>query len=303
MEVIDAPKLRRILPMQAAIDALDQALTTRDLPEAPPRKRLNLAQGEMLVMPAWGQEGLGIKLVTVHPSNPHRGLPLVQGIYVLFDRDTLAPKATIDGAALTAIRTAAVSAVATKYLARPEAENLVIFGGGVQAQSHLYAMQAVRKITKVTVVSRGPSGARLAAEAGAAGVKAVSGDPDSVAEADIVCTCTTSEEPVFDGALLKDGAHVNAVGAHGKTHRELDGGVMARAAVVAVETRESALAEAGDVVIALEEGSLLDGDIMELKKAIAIWKRKEADISVFKSVGVAFEDLIVAAAALARVRD
>ena len=135
--------LRNALPMKDAIDALDNVFSGA-LPSAPPRSHLDVGRGDLLVMPAWGEElGVGVKLVTVAPANPSSGLPLIHGIYVLFDYEALRPLALLDGAALTGIRTAAVSAVATRYLARKKSKTLLVFGGGTQGQAHIEAMGEV----------------------------------------------------------------------------------------------------------------------------------------------------------------
>ncbi len=200
--------------MPAAIDALHAAFAA-ELPEAPLRSHVDTAAGGILLMPAWGEAGVGVKLVTLTGSNPERGLPFIHALYVLFDAETQAPVATLDGAALTALRTAAVSGMATRLLAREDASRLVLFGAGVQATSHLDAMRAVRPIDEVVVVSRGSERAEALVErAGAMGLRARIGAPSDVAEADLVCTCTTSERPVVEGARLAAGVHVNAIGAY-----------------------------------------------------------------------------------------
>jgi ornithine cyclodeaminase/alanine dehydrogenase-like protein (mu-crystallin family) len=286
--------------MDSAIDALATAFTS-DRPETPLRGHVTVADGTLLMMPAEGAEGVGVKLITVNDANPARGLPLIQGAYVMFAPGTLTPEAVIEGAALTGLRTAAVSGLATRYLARRDASALVIFGAGTQAQTHLEAMIAVRPISSVTVVSRSPERAEaLVDRAGSMGLESTIAGPDAVGGADIVCTCTTSRRPVFDGTLLPDGAHINAVGAYEADARELDERVMARARIV-VETKAAALEEAGDVVIPLRSGLINPDAIFELADTIAgsPVRRSPQDITVFKSVGVAFEDLAVARAALA----
>jgi ornithine cyclodeaminase/alanine dehydrogenase-like protein (mu-crystallin family) len=236
-------------------------------------------------------------------ANPDRGLPLIHGFYALFDAETLAPEALIDGGALTALRTPAVSGLATRYLAREEAHRLVIFGAGTQATGHLDAMLAVRPVDHVTVVSRSRAGAdRLAAIARYRGVGAAVGSADAVADADIVCTCTTSSEPVFDGSLLRPGTHVNAVGAFQPDARELDDATVTAGTVV-VETVAAALEEAGDVVIPLRAGRLGQEDLVELGTVVA-GRRRRADpqeVTVFKCVGLAVEDLAVARVAVDRL--
>jgi ornithine cyclodeaminase len=255
-------------------------------------------------MPAWGEAGVGVKLVTLTGSNPGLGLPFIHALYVLFDAETQAPVATLDGAALTALRTAAVSGLATRLLAREDASRLVLFGAGVQARSHLEAMRAVRPIEEVVVVSRGAGrAAALVERADAAGLRARVGMPSDVSSADLVCTCTTSERPVVEGARLAAGAHVNAIGAYLATMRELDTEAVRRSKVV-VDTREAAFAEAGDLLIPLGEGAIgrehVLADLAELVRGAEV-RTSADDVTLFKAVGVAFEDLIVARAAVDRL--
>jgi ornithine cyclodeaminase/alanine dehydrogenase-like protein (mu-crystallin family) len=300
LRVIGAGELRARLPMIAAIDALEEAFRALDPGAGPLRTNVETPRGTLLLMPAFGEAGVGVKLVALTPTNPSRGLPFVQASYVLFDAETQSPEAVLDGAALTALRTAAVSGLATRLLAREDAARLVMFGAGVQARSHLEAMRTVRpSVRDVVVVSRsqGPADA-LTADARAAGLTARLGQPADVAEADLVCTCTTSEEPLFDGALLPPGAHVNAVGSSLPETRELDTETVRRARLV-VETRVVALAEAGDLLIPIAEGAIDAGhvaaDLTEAVRGTPV-RRSPEDVTVFKSVGMAFEDLVVARA-------
>lgn len=303
LPIIDPSHLSELLPITAAVDALDAAFAGT-LPEAPLRSHVRAGEGDLLLMPAVSEGGAGVKVVTVNPGNPARGLPLVQGVYVLFAPGTLEPVAVVDGAALTGIRTAAVSGLATRHLARRDATRLVVFGAGTQARTHLEAMTAVRPIERVTVVSRTQERAEaLADEARALGLEARTGEPSDVSEADVVCTCTTSPTPVFAGSDLRPGAHVNAVGAYTPETRELDAETLRRGRVV-VETRDAALAEAGDLLLAIEEGAIAAEDMVaDLSEVVrgAVVRSSDADITVFKSVGVAFEDLVVARAAVDRL--
>ncbi|MGH2740660.1 MAG: ornithine cyclodeaminase family protein [Actinomycetota bacterium] len=284
--------------MRSAIDILEGAFRGT-LPSAPQRTRIQVGAGHLLLMAA-EDGGVGVKLVTVNPPNSKHGAPIVQAVYVLFSQDTLSPVATFDGAALTALRTASVSGLATRYLAREDAGDLVIFGAGVQATAHLEAMREVRTIRRLTVVSRTQERAEsLAAMARAEGIEASLGTADAIEGADIVCTCTTSAEPVFDGSLLRPGVHVNAIGAYTPDTRELDDETVRRGKIV-VETRAAALEEAGDLLIPLRAG-VIDGaailaELPEIVRAEG-FRRDPEDITVFKSVGVAFEDLVVARAA------
>lgn len=300
---LDGGRLAELIPMAAAVDALEAAFG-RDLPEAPLRSHVSAGDGDLLLMPAVGMEGAGVKLVTVNPSNPQQGLPLVQGVYVLFAPGTLEPVAVIDGAALTGIRTAAVSALATRHLAREDAARLVIFGAGTQGSAHLGSMVAVRPVEEVTIVSRTAARAEaLAGRAESMGLRARVGGPESVEEADIVCTCTTSPTPLFDGRALPDGVHVNAVGSYTPQTREVDDETVRRARIV-VETREAALEEAGDLLLPIESRVISAEDILaDLTEVVRGGRVRESDgdVTLFKSVGVAFEDLVVARAALDRL--
>jgi ornithine cyclodeaminase/alanine dehydrogenase-like protein (mu-crystallin family) len=298
MRYIGPDELARTLPMSAAVDALESAFGS-SRPETPLRSHVDLGGGELLLMPSFGTEGAGVKLITINEANPGRGLPLIQGVYALFAPDSLTPQAVLDGAALTGIRTAAVSGLATRHLARPEAASLVIFGAGTQGRTHLEAMAAVRPISSVVVVSRGRERAEgLVRKAHGMGLQAEVGGPEAVGAADIVCTCTTSPEPVFDGTLVAAGAHVNAVGAFKPDDRELDEHLITRARVV-VETKAAALEEAGDVIIPLRKGLIAEDSLVELSDVVSGRSPRWGadDVTVFKSVGVAFEDLVVARAA------
>jgi ornithine cyclodeaminase/alanine dehydrogenase-like protein (mu-crystallin family) len=204
----------------------------------------------------------------------------------------------IDGAALTALRTGAVSGLATRWLARSDARRLVVFGAGVQARVHVEAVRAVRDIDEVVVVSRSAA----TAEALAREIGARPGAAADVATADVVCTCTTSADPLFDGALLAPGTHVNAVGAYTPETREVDTAAVARSRV-AVETREVAMAEAGDLLMPIAEGAVgtdhIVADLEDVVRGSAV-RRSPADVTLFVSVGMAFEDLVVARAAVDR---
>ena len=302
---ISADELRRALPIEAAIEALEAAFRAERLPEAPLRSQVQMGDATLLLMPAAGEGGVGVKLVTVNPANPARALPLIHAIYVLFAPGTLEPVVLIDGGALTALRTAAVSGLATRHLARRDAHRLVLFGAGVQATAHLEAMLAVRPVDEVRVVGRSRENIqRLVELARSRGLRAQAAGPESVADADLVCTCTTSPEPVFDGSTLPAGAHVNAVGSFQHHTRELDDEAVRRSRLV-VETREAALAEAGDLLIPIRAGTLRESaivaDLSEVVRGAVLVRRKEEDITVFKSVGLALEDLAVASAAAGRL--
>lgn len=300
MRVIDSAELDAVLPMTTAIDALEAAFAAPELPETPARTHLSVGDGDLLMMPSAGELGTGVKLVTVNSSNPSRGLPLIHGAYALFAPNTLELVGIIEGSSLTGLRTAAVSGLATRHMARRDSSRLVLFGAGVQSHTHLDAMCAVLPIEEVTVVSRthGPAEA-LVERARSAKLQAEVGEPDAVAAADIVCTCTSSPDPVFDGSRLPDGTHVNAVGAFTPQTRELDDDV-ARRARFGVELRSAAMAEAGDILIPLEAGvidtSSVVAELPEIVRGARV-RQNHSDVTVFKSVGVALEDLVLARAA------
>jgi ornithine cyclodeaminase/alanine dehydrogenase-like protein (mu-crystallin family) len=297
--LIGADELRARLPMAAAIDVLEAAFRTLDAGAGPLRSSVETPGGSLLLMPAFGEAGVGVKLVTLTPSNPARGMPYVQASYVLFDAATQTPEAVLDGSALTALRTGAVSGLATRHLAREDAARLLIFGAGVQARAHLEAMCSVRPVRELVVVSRSrPAAESLVGDGLRRGLVARLGDPEAVADADLICTCTTSEEPLFDGSLLRPGVHVNAIGSHRPDARELDTETVRRGRVV-VETRDVALAEAGELAIPIAEGAIDPGhvlaDLAETVRGAAVRGSPE-DVTVFKGVGMAFEDLTIARA-------
>ncbi|WP_158558222.1 MFS transporter [Spongiactinospora gelatinilytica] len=289
---------------QAGLTSARQALLAGLDPEATPlRPAVDVPAGQLLLMPAaWGGYA-GVKVATVAPGNPERGLPRIQGVYLLLDGRTLAPLAALPGIALTSLRTPAVSALAVRHLAPQGAASLLVFGTGPQAWGHVIALREVRPVERVTVAGRDQD--RAAAFAGrcrALGLEAaVAAGPDrtrrAVAEADLIACCTGARTPLFPGGLVKDDAVVVAVGSHEPAARELDGDLIARATVV-VEARGAALAEAGDLITPLSAGMITDGHIAgNLADLVGGGVIPGAGPGVFKSVGMAWEDLVVAAAA------
>ncbi|MFJ8013217.1 ornithine cyclodeaminase family protein [Streptomyces sp. NPDC096339] len=292
-----------LAPAEAA-DALAAVLLGGLDPEGcPQRTALPVpGGGELLLMPAASASYAGVKIAGVAPGNPARGLPRITGSYLLLDGPTLNPRALLDGAALTALRTPAVSALALRYLA-PEGRplRLVLFGSGPQAYGHLEAVLAVRELAEVVVVARDPGGGdRLVAHARGLGLPvARSGTAKDVADADLVVCCTTAREPLFDGSLVRPGATVVAVGSHEPTARETDTALVRRAAVY-VESRAAALREAGDLLVPEAEGAIGPGHITGTLADLVAGRMPPGGPrscpQLFKSVGMAWEDLAVAVA-------
>ncbi|MEU6644682.1 ornithine cyclodeaminase family protein [Saccharomonospora sp. NPDC046836] len=293
-----------VLPMPAAIAALQAALRAGLEPEAdPPRSVVPVRHGQLLLMPADWDGYTGVKLASVAPGNSGNGLPRIQGTYLLLDAGTLSPLGTLDGIALTAVRTAAVSAVAADLLAGADAARLVVFGSGPQARSHVAALRAVRPIREVIVVARDAAKAEaFAAECARDGLAARTGTASAVAHADLIACCTTARTPLFDGATLNPRATVVAVGSHEPEAREVDDVVMGQCAVV-VETRTVALREAGDVMQAVDAGALDPAELIELSALAKGAATLPPGPRIFKSVGMAWEDLVVAAASYEASRE
>jgi ornithine cyclodeaminase/alanine dehydrogenase-like protein (mu-crystallin family) len=271
---LDADEVAARLSVAAAADALETALANGLDPEAdPPRSTLALGAGELLVMPSAVARHAAVKLVTVG------GEPRIQGVCVVFDAGRLAPVALVDGIALTNLRTPAVSALAVRRLAAPDARRLVVFGRGPQAVAHAAAIRSVRPIESLQLLGRDASDVE-----------------DLVASADVICCATTARAPLFDGSLVADHATVVAIGSHEPAARETDDALAARATVV-VESRASALREAGDVIGAIASGALREDALVTLADLV----RGDATVDptrprLFKSTGMAWEDAVVASA-------
>jgi ornithine cyclodeaminase len=257
-----------------------------------------------------GRDGaLGMKAVSVFPGNARRGIDTHQGAVLLFEADTGRLSALMDGATITAIRTAAVSGVATDLLARTDATELAILGAGVQARTHLEAIAAVRPIRHVRVWSRNPEHAASLVKEVAAGNKAsidaVPTAEAAVRGADVVATVTASPEPILQRAWLKEGVHINAVGSSIPTTREIDTATMA-AVRLFVDRRESAVNEAGDILIPMREGAFTADHIQAELGDVIIGKdrgrRSATELTLFKSLGLAVEDVASAAFILKRAQ-
>lgn len=286
MRVLDEEEVRALLRMEELIPAMAQAMRDLSLGKVvqPLRTVLPVSEhgGFFGVMPAYGG-ALGAKLVTFFPNN--EGIPTHHAIILLFRPETGEPLVTMDGRLITEMRTAAVSAVATDLLARREVETLAILGSGVQAQSHLEALRIVRQFREVRVWS--PRSATEFAQAHQAA--AVSSAEEAVRNADVVVVATSATTPILRGEWLAPGAHINAVGATRPNWRELDDKVFARAKLF-VENREAASRESGDVIAAGEIFAEL-GEVVAGEKA---GRESEEEITLYKSVGVAVEDIVAA---------
>ena len=295
--------------MNDCIEAMDRAMRALSggFFTAPPRRVSPLPRGHFFLMPGAMAEGpvFGAKLVSLLPSNPERGLPAVQGFVALFDHDSGAPLALVDGAEITCLRTAATSALATRTLARADARSHGIFGAGRLAAEHLRAIAAVRPIAETRVWARDPDKAHAFAERQGkeTGLDVVACSPEEAAGCDIVTTVTNAPEPILAGRWLKPGNHLNLVGAHRPDHREADSAAVAGATVF-VDSREGAMQEAGDLLIPLGEGRLSDSDIRgELGEVLAgkvPGRRDPEERTVFKSLGHVAQDLYAAEAVYRR---
>jgi ornithine cyclodeaminase/alanine dehydrogenase-like protein (mu-crystallin family) len=314
MLILSADDVRRALPMPAAIESQRRAFLALSAGQAdlPLRTPINVPAEDAvtLIMPARVADDLGAKIVSVFPRNPSRGLPTIHGMVILIDATTGRPAALMEAASLTALRTGAASGVATDLLANPDARTAALIGVGTQAETQLLAVCAVRPIERVALFSRRPEHvaafiARMQPQVSAQLVPAGSAS-EAVRDADVVCTCTTSATPVFDGRDLKPGAHLNGVGSYTTQMREADGETVCRAGRVFVDSRASALAEAGDVVIPLREGLIGETDLIELGAVLAgrhAGRTSSEAITFFKSVGVAAQDVTAAGEVLRRARE
>lgn len=308
---LDADAIRRGVPMADLLDAVEAAY--RDVAagrdRSPLRSHVELGDGSLLVMPGVREGGAGatVKLVTVMPGNAARGLPTIHAVIVWFDAATGRPLALLDGAAVTAMRTGAASAVGTRLLARTDAETLVVIGAGAQADWQVRAVVAARPIRRVLVYARDAArretfARRMADDTGLAAEAAADAER-AVRDADVICCATTSSVPVFDAAWVRPGTHVNAIGAFRLGMVELPPALFGRAAVVAVDSRGAALAEAGDVVAAIETGEIAADAIVEIGTVPPEWaaNRDPDAITVFKSVGLAIQDVAAVELAAARL--
>ena len=302
MQELTEADVRRQLDPVRVIAGLETAFRERfDSVAMPPRVFIDTNEGFFLTMACYDRKGsaLGMKFVTIS-SAPAGGHERIQATYILFDPATARPKLIAPANYLTAVRTAAASALATKFLAREDARVLGIFGTGRLAHAHLKVLPLVRRIERVLVCGRNRERSQAFARAMASqtDLPVESVDAQSCAsKSDVICTCTSAGTPLFDGNLVRPGTHLNLVGAFQPQNREVDSDTVQRARVV-VDTYDGVLGEAGDILIPLSEGRIsrthVLADLHELVSGTKRVQRDTAGISLFKSVGCALEDLATA---------
>lgn len=315
MLVLSAADVRRALPMSAAIEGMKRAFAALSdgRAQVPPRGHLPIEphDGVVLVMPASVEEehgqSLAVKVISLFDHNTRRGLPRIHAAVLALEANTGRPIALLEGAALTAIRTGAASGAATELLARSDSRTVAIFGAGVQARTQLEAICTVRLIETVWVYDPIASAVEaLIAEAAGQGpiptdVRAAADPRQAVGEADIICTATSSAEPVFSDADLKPGAHINAVGSYQPDVREIPAESVVRGLLV-VDSREAALAETGDLIQPIRQGLIGPEHVYaELGELVLDRKRGRGSadqITLFKAVGLAVQDAVAARLAL-----
>ncbi len=315
MLILNAEEVRRSLPMKTAIEAMKRAYAalSDEKAEVPLRTRLSVPSQEAvsLFMPAYVQteqgDALGVKVVSLFPNNPARSLAFIQAAVLVLEADTGRPAALLEGGTLTAIRTGAGSGAAIDLLARKDSRVLAVFGAGVQGRTQLEAACSVRAIEQAWVFDPSSEKAQdFAQEMSAvktvtATISVADSPRQAVAEADIICTATTSDLPVFEDVDVKQGAHISAVGSYTPEMQEVPAKTVARAYVV-VDSRSAALAETGDLIRPLRSG-LFQEDHVQAEIGEIVLGRKPGrssleQLTFFKSVGVAVQDTVAAALAL-----
>jgi alanine dehydrogenase len=316
MRIISGAEVRQALPMGRAVEAMKRAFAQLSTGQAAVPLRVGLDvprhQGVTLFMPAYlaADDQMAVKVVSVFNENPAKGLPLIHALVVVMDAATGRPSAVMDGTALTALRTGAASGAATDLLARLDARRVAIFGAGAQGRTQLEAMCAVRRIEEAWVYDVAPDRATAYAQEMSRALSVpvrVAGAPgEAVRQADVICTATTATSPVFDDADVQPGTHVNAVGAYTPEMQEVPVETVLRARVL-IDHRQASLAEAGDLLIPLRQGLMAEAHIAgELGEVVAgrkVGRTSPEEVTLFKSVGVAVQDVAAAAAVLAAAKE
>lgn len=315
LRLLSGDDVRRALPMRQAIEVMKAAFVQLSTAQAdmPVRVALHVPKhnGLTLFMPAYlgADDRMAVKIVSVFNDNAARGLPLIHALVVVIDAETGVPAAVMDGTYLTALRTGAASGAATDLLARQDAQSVAILGAGVQGRTQLEAVCAVRPIRHAwvydIVAERAAAyAAEMSTKLGLP-VNVAASPAEAVSQADIICTATTSSSPVFEDADLRPGVHINAVGAYTPQMQELPAQTVVRAKVV-VDHRPSILSEAGDLLIPLGQGLITESHIWaelgEVAAGIKAGRVSPEEITLFKSVGVAVQDVAAAGAVLEAAR-
>lgn len=301
MLFISADRLRQTVSMVDAIEAVRRAYASVSAGTVEQPTRLVLERGSALAMMARDRESGAtvLKALTIRPDNPAAGLPAIQALVILFDGKTGKPRALIDGTSLTALRTGAASGVGTALLAPPGAHVLGMIGAGAQSADQVRAVCSVRPITEVRIASRTAERARklvLGLREELTNVRLVPVDTvgEAVKDADVICTATPATAPLFDTGQLKSTVHVNAVGAFTPQMCELPPELLRDAEIVAIDEHEAAMVEAGDLLQAIDRGYLTADRLVEIGKLLANPPFRGKGWTVFKSVGIAAQDLEVA---------
>ena len=302
MTTLTEDDVRQRLDPAQVITAIESAFRDRyPTTVIPNRTHLPTSQGVFLIMSCYDHAAnvMGMKLVVVH-DKPALPEDRIQATYLLFDPETARPRLIASANYLTDLRTAATSAVATKFLAREDARVLGIFGTGRQARAHIQVLPLARRFERVLVCGDHPAQAREFATQMSQETNRPVESVDAqtcVTQSDVLCTCTTSQLPLFDGNLLPPGTHLNLVGAFQPHAREVDSRTVQRAHIV-VDTYDGALAEAGDLLIPIKEGVIsrdhIAADLHELLTGKTQGRTTSSEITLFKSVGCALEDLVTA---------
>lgn len=307
IRVIGHSEVKSLLTMTECIEAMSDAFHTMAQGGAIVPRRLIMwlpdKVGALGCMPSYMESSgfIGLKAISAFPGNHGSEYDSHQGIVMLFDAARGFPVAIVDAREITAVRTAAASAVATRLLAREEASDLVLLGSGVQASKHLEAMRAVRPISRVRVWNPFPGLAKKFAKSEeinqGIGIESLEDERADVTGADIICTVTSSREPVLFGSTIPEGVHINAVGSSFPHARELDSEVIMRASLF-VDLRESTLNEAGDFLFPLKEGLVTEnhirGELGEILTGKICGRQSDKEITLFESLGIAVEDLAAA---------
>lgn len=304
---LDGVTVRAALPWNVAIEGIEAALRGPVDPESDgPRLFAPTPHGEFLLMPATAGNAMGVKLLTVSPGNPERGLEKIQGVYVLFDADTSAPICVMDGIEVTAVRTPAITLAGLRALAAaapageevPAEPRVLVYGAGIQASNHIRAARWAWPAASFALIGRREARIRAAIDALAAdGIRvedATARSGDALREADVVITTTSSREPIFDGALVRDGAIVGAIGQHGLDAREVDATLVHRSDVV-LESRAGMFREGGNIIPARSVEEWRELQPATLRDAVrGEFTRTPGKPALYTGVGMSWEDLVLA---------